>query len=384
MLPELTQADTLRVFMTADAVGGVWQYALDLAQGLRAYDTETTLCVLGPRPGPEQYAAARRIRGLRLICLDLPLDWTAETPEEVLDTAAAIVTVAREEGGGIVHLNTPALAAGPRYPMPVVTVCHSCMATWWQAVRARPLSRQFRWHKELVAQGLGNADAIVAPSGAFARSIADTYKLPQPPIVVYNGRRPCMREALPEGITVPDTPFAFTAGRLWDEGKNLRTLDNAAAQISIPVFAAGPLKGPNRTSIKFAHVEALGHLTDGQLSEWLAAKPIFVSTARYEPFGLAVLEAAEAGCPLVLSDIPTFRELWEGTAYFVPPDDPKAVAVAVNELVSDARQRTLYASAARRRARRYTAEVMAAKVRAIYGSLLSKRRDHRSASEVMA
>ena len=383
MLPELTQADALRVFMTADAVGGVWQYSLDLAQGLRAYDTETTLCVLGPRPRPEQFAAARRIPGLKLICLDLALDWTAENPDQILDAAAAVVDVAHDEGGGIVHLNSPALAAGPSYPVPVVTVCHSCMATWWQAVRARPLTRQFRWHKDLVAQGLCKADAIVAPSGAFARAIAETYQLPNAPTVVYNGRRPCMRESLPEGTVIPATTFAFTAGRLWDEGKNLHTLDAAAARLSMPVIAAGPTKGPNRTSIRFAHVQALGSLSDGQLAEWLAAKPIFVSTARYEPFGLAVLEAAEAGCALVLSDIPTFRELWDGAAIFVPPHDEVAVANAIEELARDARQRTLAASAARRRARRYTAEVMAAKVRAIYGGLLTKRRQ-RSRNEVMA
>ena len=39
--------------------------------------------------------------------------------------------------------------------------------------------------------------------------------------------------------------------------------------------------------------------------------------ARYEPFGLAVLEAAQAGMRLVLSDIPSFRELWDGAATFV-------------------------------------------------------------------
>ena len=382
MLPELTQVGALRVFMTADAVGGVWQYALDLAQGLRAYDTETTLCVLGPRPSPEQHAAARRIPGLRLICLDLPLDWTAASPDDVLDAAATVVDVAHDDGSSIIHLNSPALAAGPRFPAPVVTVCHSCMATWWQAVRKRPMSRPFRWHKDLVAQGLGKADAIVAPSGAFARAVAQAYSLPAPPMVVYNGRRPCVREALPEGA-IPETPFAFTAGRLWDEGKNLRALDEAAAHLSMPVFAAGPLKGPNRTSIKLSHVRALGNLSEGHVAEWLSAKPIFVSTARYEPFGLAVLEAAEAGCALVLSDIPTFRELWDGAACFVPPDDDGAIASTIEQIASDPRQRTLYASAARRRARRYTAEVMAAKVRAIYGGLLSKRRQ-RAGHEVLA
>ena len=51
----------------------------------------------------------------------------------------------------------------------------------------------------------------------------------------------------------------------------------------------------------------------------MARTAVFVSPALYEPFGLAVLEAAQAGCALVLSDIPTFRELWDGVALFVAP-----------------------------------------------------------------
>ena len=41
-----------RLLMTADAVGGVWTYALDLAAGLAPFGVETTLAVLGPAPAP--------------------------------------------------------------------------------------------------------------------------------------------------------------------------------------------------------------------------------------------------------------------------------------------------------------------------------------------
>jgi len=62
---------------------------------------------------------------------------------------------------------------------------------------------------------------------------------------------------------------------------------------------------------------------------------VFASVSRYEPFGLAVLEAAQAACALVLSDIPTFRELWNGAAVFVPPEDPVALAGAFTTLLHD-------------------------------------------------
>jgi glycogen synthase len=46
-----------------------------------------------------------------------------------------------------------------------------------------------------------------------------------------------------------------------------------------------------------------------------------------------VLEAASAGCALVLGDIPSLREYWDGAARFVPPDDHAALSVAVQRLI---------------------------------------------------
>ena len=66
-----------RILMTADAVGGVWTYAVGLAAGLAERGVETVLAVLGPQPGTEQRAAAASVPGLVLQSLPLPLDWLA-------------------------------------------------------------------------------------------------------------------------------------------------------------------------------------------------------------------------------------------------------------------------------------------------------------------
>ena len=52
---------------------------------------------------------------------------------------------------------------------------------------------------------------------------------------------------------------------------------------------------------------------------------IYALPARYEPFRLEVLEAAAPGCALVLGDIASLRELWDGAALFVAPDDDRAL-----------------------------------------------------------
>ncbi len=325
MLPLTT--GVRRVLLTADAVGGVWTYALGLAGGLAAHGAGTTLAVLGPAPAADQAEAARAVPGLRLLPTGLPLDWLAETPEQVEAAGAALAATAAETGADVVHLHSPALAGGARFPAPVVASCHSCVGTWWEAVREGPPPPDFAWRTRLVARGCAAADALVAPTAAFAAATARFYGLAEPPAVVHNGRRPS-----PVAAGGP-APFAFTAGRLWDEGKNLRALDRAAARLagSVPVLAAGPTESPGGGGARIAldHVQTLGRLGEGEVARRLAERPVFVSTALYEPFGLAVLEAAQAGCALVLSDIPTFRELWDGAAEFVPADDDRALAAAI-------------------------------------------------------
>ena len=104
----------------------------------------------------------------------------------------------------------------------------------------------------------------------------------------------------------------------------------------------------------------------------MAESTVFVSAARYEPFGLAVLEAAHAGCALVLSDIPTFRELWYDAAVFVSPDDPVEIAAALRRLLDDRARAAEFGAAAQVRAAHYTAEAMATGMLAIYAELLAQ------------
>ncbi len=375
MSSSVKDSSRLRVFMTADAVGGVWQYALDLAEGMRPHGARIDLAILGPAPSPDQEAMAERA-GVRLIPMDLPLDWIAASRDEVLEAGRAVARMAVLAAPDIVHLNSPALAAEASFPAPVVAVCHSCVATWWQAVLSGPLPEEFVWRTDLVRRGYLNADTLLAPTAAFAQATAQIYGLETPPMVVHNGRR-----AAQPATDATLGLFAFTAGRLWDEGKNLATLDRASGGLSVPVLAAGPLHGPNKAQVSARHVQTLGRLTDAEVERHLSAKPIFVSVARYEPFGLAVLEAAQAGCALVLSDIPTFRELWDSAALFVPPDDDEALARAIEKLAHDADERAQMGCRAQEAAKAFEVERMSVSVLSVYRSLLGMKRNTSSVED---
>jgi glycosyltransferase involved in cell wall biosynthesis len=243
------------------------------------------------------------------------------------------------------------------------------VATWWAAVRGgEPLPEDFVWRTRLVGEGLHAADAVVTPSRALAEATAAAYSLSDVPLVVHNGRS---RHTAPVPIDKPGV-FAFTAGRLWDEGKDIATLDRAADRIAVRVVAAGPLVGPNGARADLHDVEHIGELSSAEVRARLAARPIFVSTSLYEPFGLAVLEAAEAGCPLVLTDIPTFRELWDGAALFVSTRGDAALANAIERLAADRGLRKSMGEAARGRACRYSVEAMVDGMIGIYRKAVAK------------
>lgn len=350
-----------RLLITTDTVGGVWQYATDLTGALVGHGIEPVLATLGPRPDARQRDAIAD--GVELIETDLPLDWLAVGPHEVTAAAEGIARLADLYRADIVQLNAPALAGMVRFDQPVIAVAHSCVGSWWQAVKGGRIDSDLEWRAELTGAGLRVADRVVAPSGAFATMLQHCYDLPETPAVVRNGRRPA------NVAQAERQDFAFTAGRLWDEGKNLTVLNRAAALSAVPFQAAGPLAGPNGTTISLDHVETLGSLADREIAQLLAAQPVFVSAALYEPFGLAVLEAAQAGCALVLSDIPSFRELWEGAAWFIYPHDASGFARAVEEILADPGLRTRLGEAARKRADDYAIERMAAAMLALYRGL---------------
>ena len=354
----------MKLLMTCDAVGGVWQYATDLAAALAGEGVEVVLAVLGPTTRKDPSC----VSGVTVVETGWPLDWLAAGPAEVLRTGRAVAALAATHRADVVHLNSPALAAAGPFPAPVVAVAHGCVGTWWAAAHGGAPDPAYAWHGELMRAGLLAADTVVAPSKAYAEAVQRHYALPLPPITVHNGRAP-----LPLAAAEP-VDQVFTAGRLWDRVKNTALLDSVAARLPVAFRAAGPVTAPHGETIAPEHLTLLGTLPDAALAAEYAARPIFVSAARFEPFGLAVLEAAQAGCPLVLSGIDTLRELWTGAALFAPEETPEAYLAAIDRVRTEPGLREHLSQAARLRAARYTPEATAAAMLAIYRSLRPEAR----------
>lgn len=364
-----------RVLITTDAVGGVWTYTLDLARELGGAGMECVIAVMGPAPGAGMLEKFASIPRAKVIVTSLPLDWMPGSAEAVILASQELAKLARAQGCDVVQLHTPALAAAGVFASPVMSVHHSCPATWWLAVRSgQNMPEDLRWRRLLVAKGIAESDVVVAPTTALAHAVADAYGLASVPLVVRNGRS--MPSAAP-----PEAParerFVFTSGRLWDDGKNMATLDLAASQLAVPFVAAGPVTGPSGEAKGFRHLRLAGSLGEEEMRLWLAGAPVYASAARYEPFGLGVLEAAQAGCALVLSDIPTFRELWSGACLFVDPTDSAGFASAIERLLAEPALLQRLSARAMCRSRHYSIQRMAGEMMNLYASLFALGRTGR-------
>src|SRR5690606_23377104 len=110
---------------------------------------------------------------------------------------------------------------------------------------------------------------------AMAEAIEQLYEVPQKPRVIYNGRSP---EMFKPG---PKHPFILSAGRFWDEAKNLQALDAVAEDLCWPVYVAGPLQHPDRLAESPAYpARLLGMLPLMHMRQWMSRADIYALPAR--------------------------------------------------------------------------------------------------------
>jgi glycogen synthase len=355
--------DVRHVLMTADAVGGVWTYALELAKGLGAHGVRTTLAVMGPAPSEAALREAASIPELDVRHAPFKLEWMPDAWADVDAASDWLLGLAAEVRPDLVHLNGFAHAALP-WDVPNVCVVHSDVASWWKAVKGVPApADEWAEYRRRVRSGLRAASAVVAPTQAMLDAAIEEYGPIANASVIYNGRQP-----MPI-VGVGKRPMIFGAGRLWDEAKNVAALERAAPHVEWPIYVAGDAQPPEGERRRVPGLNLLGKLPPDIMHAWYGRASVFALPARYEPFGLCVLEAALARCALVLGDIPSLRELWDGAALFVPPDDDQALAAALNRLAGNEGERQEMAVKARERAASYSARTMACNYLFLYQDL---------------
>src|SRR4051812_28728342 len=94
-----------KILMTADTVGGVWTFAIELCAALGAHGVEVTLFTMGRLPDAEQLAEAGAQPNLRLVSTPYRLEWMQDCQADVIESGRALLQLARELQPDVVHLN---------------------------------------------------------------------------------------------------------------------------------------------------------------------------------------------------------------------------------------------------------------------------------------
>lgn len=343
----------MKILMTADTVGGVWRYAMELARGLAAFGADIVLATMGGRLSTDQRRDVLALDNLTVFESEYKLIWMEDPWGDVFASGKWLLHLARQWRPDIVHLNDYPHGALP-WPAPVLMAGHSCVLSWWQAVHGEAAPERFQRYRETVTAGLHSARLVVAPTRAMLNELDRHYGPLPPSRVVPNG------SGAPPAAAEAKQPLVLAAGRLWDGAKNIAALARVAPRLPWPVYVAGETDHPDGGCAQFTNVRLLGRLSPQALAVWLRRAAVYALPARYEPFGLSVLEAALSGCALVLGDIASLREVWRDAAIYVPAGDDDALVRAIGDLAADEALRQSWAGKAQARANAYSRERMAA------------------------
>jgi glycosyltransferase involved in cell wall biosynthesis len=337
--------------MTTDTVGGVWTYTLEMVRGLSEQGIQVVLATMGPLPDEQQRTDIGQFPNVELHESEYKLEWMEDPWDDVAKAGEWLLELESRTRPELIHLNGY-VHGRLSWRAPKLIVGHSCVLSWWQAVLDEPASTNWARYAEEVGRGLQAADLVVSPTAAMLGFLEAHYGPFRKRQVIPNGRSQSLFYAGKKENLV------FSAGRAWDKAKNLAALDAAAAEIDWPAFVAGEPECPTGERAHFSRLRALGRLPQSEMAAWLARAAIYAAPARYEPFGLAILEAALAGCALVLGDIPSLREIWGETALYVPSADSAQLAETIQFLIHDEVFRADLALRSRARARQFTVERM--------------------------
>ncbi len=234
----------------------------------------------------------------------------------------------------LVHALDGVLPASRR---PIVATVHDTLA----------LDRPDLHHPRLVAQqraqlrSLRRAAVVITNSRTTAEAL-ERHGIRHGPVVVTLLGRTRFPAPAPISLRVPD-PFVLVVGELAARKDHATFLAALARPVLKDVGAAivgpgdpEPIRRRAAELGVLGRVELTGAVDDATLAALYARASVLCFPSLAEGFGLPVLEAMDAGLPVVASDLAVVREVSDGAARLVPPGDPATLAEALAAVIGDA------------------------------------------------
>ncbi len=365
----------MHVLVTTDTLGGVWTYTRELVTGLVTRGIRVTLVSFGDIPLPEQTHWMDGLEGLDYRPTAFRLDWMQEGQQDHDESANYLVALTYEVKPHLLHLNHLGHGSLP-VKIPRVAVAHGDMISWWNAVHGcdPKNSEWLRWYRDVIARGLRQASAVVAPSQWMLDAVQECYASGRHGTVIYNGRNPVQfNPHLKKENTV------LAVGGMLDAGKQVVLLTQHAQAVPVCIVGSDrvlPAPLPTiRTDVKVAvepvSLAVKGPQTEAQMRTLYSRASVYAATARYEAFGMTTIEAALSRCAIVANDTPLHREMWGDAALYFRTNDAKNLTEIIGALSEERDICQGYGNRAYQRAReRFTARRMVGEYVELYRELI--------------
>lgn len=294
----------------------------------------------------------------------------------------AVRRILARERFDLLHVHEPLVPGPARLALrlaevPVVATFHA------SAEREAPLQALARRAGALGLQRIAHGIAVSREAKRFSRAVfrGRTAVIPNGVDVAHYAAalRPAGRDASAGG------PLKILfVGRFGEERKGLPVLLEAAARLaasgrSVEPWIAGD--GPRERfaeAARRANARFLWRADERELLAALAECDLCCAPSlRGESFGMVIVEAMAAGCPVVASDLPGYAEAARGAAVLVPPGDPAALAEALWRVGRDAALRARLAALGLARARALDWSLVADRLLLVYGRALARGEERR-------
>jgi len=221
---------------------------------------------------------------------------------------------------------------GARYALYVDNTVELSRRHWpdWVAVEGRALERLYEWERRLY----GDALHIFTLGGPAARSVVDFYDVPQERVTVVGGG--ANFDVLPDRPTSSREPTVLYVGSDWRRKGGDVLIDAFRRVRSGHPEARLQIVGTEEPAAEDG-VEVLGFLRDrDRVADMYARASVFCLPSRFEPYGLAPIEAMAHELPCVVTPGALAEVVLDGeTGIVVPPEDPVALAGALSRLLDD-------------------------------------------------
>jgi glycosyltransferase involved in cell wall biosynthesis len=196
----------------------------------------------------------------------------------------------------------------------------------------------FYWPQRFLLNG---ADAIVAVSETTKKLIAEKRLTKRPVHVVHNAADPLGLSIDPGSRSRPTGRQTLIYMGSFMDYKNVEVLVSAMNQLpDYQLHLLSRISSEKRASLMALITDQSRLLFHDGVSEEkyqtvLAEAIALVSGSREEGFGIPLVEAMAIGTPIVVSDIPIFREIGGQAARFFDQDNPASFARTITELESN-------------------------------------------------